>query len=319
MEWVISHQSVLEFWRKAPAKEALAKKALQVRKLSDELMSAKILLAKNPCKLSAPIHVLVGSANARNVTRNLVCHVTSSHFPRGSFIQVESGLVASSPELCFLQMAGTLSLIELIKLGFEFCGYYRLDDVSSDSHGFRADQALTNISKLKAYVAASSNVKGIKNARRALQYIANGSASPMETILVMLLILPYQLGGCGFSMPSLNHPVDVSHGAGRSSRYYCDLFWASEKVDVEYDSDIYHTGADRIARDGARRNALSSVGVTAIVVSKMQIMNVSRFREVAEVLGRLLGKQLKYPMPEFVVSHNALRSQLLSHATTETA
>ncbi len=213
-----------------------------------------------------------------------------------------------------MQMAGELSLVDLIVLGYELCGTYRLENAAQSEQGFRNDEPLTSVAKLRSYVAKIVNQKGRKKALRALQYIADNSASPMETILTMLLTLPYRLGGYGFKMPSLNYPVKVSHNAGRATdrnMLRCDLCWLDEKVVAEYDSDAYHTGAERIRRDAIRRNALTSAGMTMVTVSSVHVSNKTELEELALALSKLLGKRLKCPQPEFSHRQAELRKQIL--------
>ena len=312
MEWFICHQSALEFWRKSLAKEALAGKKVQPRSLSTKPMVIKGYPVEDSPGLSMPIHILVGSENARKVSKRYTSHISSGQFPSGSFIKAVPGLIVSSPELCFIQMASELSLIKLIMLGFELCGTYRLDPANEPERGFRDDQPLTSVAKLDTYVAKATGLKGRTKARRALRYIADNSASPMETALAMLLTLPYQLGGYGFPMPLLNCRIDIKtdvRRAANKSRLYCDLYWPDMQVDVEYDSDTYHAKPDRIAKDATRRNALISVGVNVITVSRRQIVNTGELRKVAEVLGKLLGKRLQYPK-KFLMQHALLRQEL---------
>ena len=282
-------------------------------------LNAEVLYAEKFWGLDLPLHVLVGSRNARKVNRNMRCHVSPGEFPDGSFVQIDSGLVVSSPELCFLQMAGKLPLIGLVALGNELCGKYRLGKENADGKGFRGDSPITSVDSLNSYAAKVAGLKGRKSALMALPFIADGSASPMETILAMLLVLPYRLGGYGFPMPLFNYRIDVKVGAGKTagkSKYYCDLYWPDKKVAVEYDSDAYHTGSERIEQDAIKRNALSSMGVTVVTMSRLQVIETSKLRESAEVLSRLLGKRLKCPAKEFKYRHAELRDQLLPKLPT---
>ena len=314
MEWFISHQSALEFWRQASAESVLANKKVRIKRLPSKPPDARKLHKENPWGLLAPLHILVGSSNARKATQNLRCHIVSREFPHGSFVQASPGLIASSPELCFLQMADELSLPELIALGYELCGSYRLDNEGESERGFRDDAPLTSVAQLKAYLIRSTGFKGHKKALRAVRFIAEGSASPMETALCMLLTLPYLLGGYGFPLPQLNYPVDARSGTEKARGkhpYRCDLYWAEERVDVEYNSDAYHANPERIARDAMRQNALSSVGVTVVTVTRRQIVDTARLREFAEGLGKLLHKRLQCPLPEFKARHTVLRRQIL--------
>jgi len=269
------------------------------------------LKTENPWNLTLPLHVLVGSDNARKSCKSLHCHISSGRFPDGSFIQMASGLIVCSPELCFLQMAGELHFIDLVEFGYEICGRYRIGKENAPGQGFRDDLPLTSVAKLCSYITKATGLKGRTNALKALRFIADGSASPMETVLTMLLTLPYRIGGYGFPLPMLNHRIEVTTNARKSKKYYCDLYWPSGQVDVEYDSDAFHTGPDRIAKDAIRRTALMSAGIAVVTISRKQLYDVRELREVAELLSQLLGKRLRYPKKEFAVRHAQLRRQLL--------
>jgi len=317
MKWIISHQSALEYWRNTKTKESFAGKKLRAVTPTTKSLGLNELKFECLRNITTPLHVLVGSRNVRKVRKDMYCHVSQGKFPDGSFIKTSSGLIVSSPELCFLQMASVLSFIDLIALGYEFCGSYRLDKESAEGKGFRDDLSLTNIASLQSYASKSVGRKGRMNALRALSFIAEGSASPMETVLAMLLTLPYRLGGYGFSKPLLNSRINVRKNIGKSksrsnkSVYYCDLYWPDERIAVEYDSDAFHTGSDRIFKDAIRRNALAGVGVKVVTVSRKQIVELEGLREFAVVLSKLLGKRLKYPREDFASSQNKLRLQIL--------
>jgi very-short-patch-repair endonuclease len=314
MEWIVSHQSALEFWRKAFSSEALTRKKLRSTALPTKPLDARELRLENPWRLGMPLHILVGNENSRKVSKSIKSHICTGKLPNGSFIQAASGLIASSPELTFLHMANELAFPELVALGYELCGSYRLDSDSEPDRGFRDDQPLTSVSKLSSYLTKAVGLSGHKNASKALRYIADNSASPMETILAILLTFPYRLGGYGFPKPLMNCPLRVSLEARKKmggGKYSCDLYWPDEQVDVEYDSDTYHAEQYRIAKDAIRRNALSSAGVAVVTVTRKQVVSTAQLREVAEVLGKLLEKRLMCPMPEFTAQHVKLRSQLL--------
>ena len=310
MEWFISHQSALEFWRQAQAKDIRDAKRLRVKGPPAKPLDARELYTKNPWGLSMPVSVLVGSNNACKATRGLECYIGSGPFPVGSFLAI-SGLTVSSPELCIMQMASILSFTDLVKLGYEFCGTYRLDKESEAIRGFRDDKPLTSVAKLDSYIAMASGLKGCKKARKALRYITENSASPMETALAMMLSLPYRLGGYGFPLPLLNCRISVTTDTKKKAETRrCDLYWPDAQVDIEYDSDAYHVGSDRISKDAIRRNVLASVGVTVVTVSRMQILKTAELRQVAKVLSKLLDKRLQCP-EGFSSCHALLRQKVL--------
>ena len=319
MDWIICHKSALEFWRRARAMDALSGKKPKGLKPPAEPHDTKELLRKTLRNFSTPLHVLVGKGNARKLCRNIRCHVSSGEFPNGSFVRIGSGLVVSSPELCFLQVAGESSFVDTVALGYELCGSYRLDRENGTGQGFRNDLPLTSVAGLSSYAVRAAGLKGRTKALKALRFISDGSASPMETVLAILLTLPYRFGGYGLPGPRLNYRIDVPINTGKvkgKSTYYCDLYWPDEQVAVEYDSDEYHTGSDRIAKDAVRRNALTGAGVTVFTVSRRQIIGTPRFRELAQALSKLLGKRIRHPytVVEFNRRHSKLLNQLL-HGT----
>ncbi|MDR2035386.1 MAG: hypothetical protein LBP91_01740 [Coriobacteriales bacterium] len=313
MKLYISHQSALEFWRKPKAKEALGNKRVQIERLSAKPADAKGLSAHESLGLALPLHVLVGSDNARKVSRSLVSHISTREYPCGSFFQAADWLFMSSPELCFVQMASELSLIELIVLGYELCGGYRLDCAEDSEQGFCSARPLTNAARLGSYIAKAVSHKGRTNAGKALRHIADNSASPMETALALLLGLPCKLGGYGLPAPLLNYHVKLPDTIKKSlgkNKLFGDLFWPDAKLDVEYDSDSCHTGSEQIKKDAVRRNALISLGITVITVSRMQINSTAELRTTAEQLSKQLGVRLRDPK-EFSARHALLRQQLL--------
>ena len=111
----------------------------------------------------------------------------------------ESSLCVVSPEVLFLEMAAQLSGIELVKLGYELCGVYSLPmsqpNYAGTPRGYSRRKALTSVARLTAHVASQSNNRSVKKARWALRYVLDGSASPRETELSMLMVLPRKWAG----------------------------------------------------------------------------------------------------------------------------
>ncbi|MCL2151322.1 MAG: endonuclease domain-containing protein, partial [Coriobacteriia bacterium] len=187
-----------------------------------------------------------------------------------------------------------------------------------NDRGFNDCLPLTDKTKLAAYLAQASGLRGHRQASRALQFVSENSASPMESVLAMLTSLPYRLGGYNLPMPLLNHrldaPTTLMRNSGRSF-FVCDQYYLEHKVDVEYDSDAFHAEAVPAERDLERRNALSALGVTVITVSWAQLKYVDKFDAVAKHLGRLLGKRIQLP-PGFEKKRAELRKLVLPAVTS---
>jgi len=314
MRLFISHQSALEYWRKRRALPNESARRRYRTELADAQASVNPELALG---LTPPIHIMLQAQADRRASESVCKHVFSGQTPVGCFVRADDGLMVSTPEFCFLQLAGKLSLIDLIEVGYELCGAYSLppfDDDSIPERGFYQRLQLTSTKKLAQFLKDMPNVKGCKKAWRALRYLCDQSASPMETKLAMLLTLPYKLGGYGFAKPELNHRIVLAKSSKRyfrKSYYVCDLFWGEEKVAAEYDSDQHHTGSERIANDSEKRNALASHGIRVVTITRRQLFNSTELEGSARTLAGYLGKRLFSKKSNFAAAHRELRKLLL--------
>ena len=324
MDIYIGYDSALRFWRRQGRTRGSYVHRQRRSKLPSRLIktnAASIERVLQVTGLELPLDILVAAPNARSKSRIQKTHVCSRPLPENSFISVGEGVYVSSPELCFFQMASQLTLIKLIELGFELCGSYTPSVINQGGENPAALSIsqfnlpkLTDEKRIASLVERMVGVHGYKLAAKALPYIADGSNSPMETILTMLLTLPYRLGGYGLRMPSLNYPVVPVKALRRTtgrSHFRCDLFWPEEKLAVEYDSEEYHGNIRKIAEDAARRNVLTSLGMPPIIVTKQQLYSVFESEKIAIQLARILGKQLKHKKPGFSEARYSLRKSLL--------
>ena len=323
MSIFISHTSALEYWRihrEAPALKAQRRKIALPRRLTE----ADIGLVEQLDGLKSPLHVMLGRAGARKVSRQATAvrqHVFSSEVIGDCFVNCGEGLFVSSPEFVFLQLAAELSLVKLILLGYELCGRYSLgeegasanDSAEADSRGFDLRPPLTDTARIAAFLQRMTGVKGHKKATLALRYISDNSLSPMETRLAILLTLPYRLGGYHLLKPKHNDrivPVKTARNNVSKKYYECDLFWPDYDLAVEYDSDRYHTGASRIAEDAGKRNALALMGITVITVTSQQFTSISEFEKVAQTIALCLNKRMQYKKEALYKAQRELRRLL---------
>lgn len=193
----------------------------------------------------------------------------------------ESALCVVSPEVLFLEMAALLSGIELVKLGYELCGVYSLPmsqpNYAGTPRGFNRRKALTSVERLTAHVASQSSNRSVKKARWALRYVLDGSASPKETELCMLMVLPRKIGGYGLGKPEIRHDFATSSEvllflSGKSTAF--DLYWPDAGVSLRY-TDEAHVG-DTNERKRNRRCHPSSepARLRVIQVSNRDIRHV---------------------------------------------
>lgn len=318
MVMILGHISALQYWRSIGALDPSCLKDVPVKgqrflaSIKPTATEINDLEQRGFSFLNKPIHLLVPNADARCRYKNAKCYILPKHLPRKTLFQISEDIVVSSPEYCFIQMATLLSFAKLVQLGFEMCGTYRIEEI--DQRGFRQAEPLSNTKKLNAFIRNAENTDGIVLARKAIRFIADGSASPMETLLAELLCTSRRLGGYGLPLPRMNYRIDTGRRAKRAaakSYYVCDLYWPEANLAVEYDSDMFHTGSDRIARDASRRNALAYRGIRVVTVTKHQIMNPVELERVANLLTKELGVRIRSRSNGNSFKQIAFRDELL--------
>lgn len=159
--------------------------------------------------------------------------------------------------------------------------------------GFRfRPQPLTSVARIARYLDKCDGMRGVKRARRAVRYLVDGAASPMEASLAARLALPNVLGGYNLPKMEMNRAVVVPDGVGaRPGKSYrvCDLLWPRQRVAVEYDSTAYHANAARMARDSARRGELKYAGIDVLTITAPQFFDFAAFDGQVRMLEKLLG------------------------------
>jgi hypothetical protein len=249
--------------------------------------------------LSLPVEVSTSSSGSRRYSKLARCHVVTGTIERSHVHDAGGDVQVASPELCFLQLAARLPLAKLVELGLEIWGSYSLPgpvahETLAEGKGFYGRQPLTSAQAIRRLIDTCGGANGATRASTALEYVADGSASPMESTLSILLTLPYRHGGYGLPMPDLNHRVaSGARGGGGRSSYRCDLYWPDAKVAAEYDSDMYHTGSTRIASDSIRRSGLALAGITVVSVTRRQVLSIAEFDKVARLLAKHMGRRLR--------------------------
>ncbi len=296
----INEQAACEGRRQLPLLQGSAQALLAAPRVDapPPLSCKKALVDDAAARLgiSEPIHLLAPERGQRRIAGGYRCH--SMNLPRaaGHYITLSENALIGSPALCLIQMVTCLSELQWLLLAYEFCGEYVLDP--SSPRGFLKRAPLTTAEELRALARELQGVKGAKTALRLSRLVANGSASPKETGLVLALCLPQNMHGCGLSLPVLNRSVGLGPSAraiyGRSS-CKCDLFWPG--VDVEYDSDLEHAGAEGGAHDSLRAAALAVEGIEVVHLYSKNITSLESFEAAAEMVGAKIGEKPAHGLP----------------------
>lgn len=218
--------------------------------------------------------LLVASPDARRGLPRGMFRIWGGGLPAGALCSMSEGLAVCSPEFCLMQLATELGEVRSVQLGFELAGSY--SSFPAAEGGMCSREPLSSVRSMTRFLDYAGSSRGGASARAALRYVADGAASPMEAILVMLLCLPLRLGGYGIPLPVLNQRIDLGGEGARSEdarllsgrhSLVPDLWWEGARLDVEYDSNAFHTGPDQIARDARRRAALTSMGIDCVTVT----------------------------------------------------
>ena len=257
--------------------------------------------------------VLVASAPGRRNDADTHCHVWSAPVPENSFLKAAPSVYVSSPEFCFLQMAGSLSLPKLIQLGFELCGCYVID--ARTRRGFtRTKRPMTTPVHLAKYLQATTKCYGHAKAMRALRWIVENSWSPMETDITILLTLPTRMGGYQMPLPKLNHRIDLpselQQRAGVAG-YCLDMVWPN-LTSLEFNGVEDHLSPISAGRDRTREMILRRMGIQLIVVTQYQVLRADEFDTTVKSLCMLLHRKYRIPTKAQMAKKHALRQELFS-------
>lgn len=298
-----SHDTALAYWREhfpldsEPGKPARISGVEKCAYKKADVLECVPETFRIPDK---PVDILLFDAGDRRWSKQVSCCVWTMAIPENAFYRVGS-MYVSSPEFVFLQMASKLTLSQLIALGCELCGTYVLLP-QGNTHPSAIDEyptriaPLTNVAALRTFAEKANRAHGKAKALRALNYVVEGSRSPMETMVYMLLCLPPKLGGYGIPKPDMNAeiPLDEEGQAiARRGSCYGDLCWPGASLDVEYHGEV-HVGAAQMKSDVGRELGIEHMGWRVITVTSAQVFDADRFEVVAREVASRLKKRL-YP------------------------
>lgn len=186
--------------------------------------------------------------------------------------------------------------VGIARTAMEFVGTYRLG--VGGAHTTYDRPALTRVDAIRAFaqgIPASCTYRhtgAFTTLRDVLPWVLEGSASPMETDLALMLTLPRDCGGCGMPKPQLNAvPKDA-----RALGHRVDMLWEDQRVVVEYESNEFHAGkgAQKVDADITRANGLRARGYTVLEITPGLLLDKVKYNGFVESLGRLLGMSLPH-------------------------
>lgn len=282
----LAHQSAFQYWAYHEVHETHKTSCSPAHK---DAPSATLLedASRFIIRQWGEVHVAVADDRSKRKIPNAQLHVRKVPYPSGSFYRIAPDVYVASPELCFLQAAQVLELVPLILYGFELCGTYAR--TGNLAHTRYQRQPLTSASKIKAYLAKSKGAAGIKRAQRASEYLVDGSASPRESMLTMMMSLPRLLGGFGMPKPQLNYAIKTNmldpRKSGELLTLHGDIVWPKAHIIVEYDGP-QHGQLDNHSLDKQRDHLLLDAGFETIRFTDDRIKKPEEIARLAATINK---------------------------------
>ncbi|MDY4041537.1 MAG: hypothetical protein SOY67_05485 [Collinsella sp.] len=248
--------------------------------ISDLIEARNVLAARGvPGGDLETVDVVVRSAGRRRDLAGTRAHVLGCELEPDSLLQIAPGALVTDVRLTALLSAQDLTFLELVEYYCEICGAYDLPLEPED--GYRERAPLTTVAELASYFERMANrVRGSKRARRALAYVREGLRSPLETAMVMMLVLPRSMGGFGMRSLLADHHLEIPpHARHLTRRSYlvCDAYLPSHKIDFEYHG-FGHDAEEQASIDDERVNTLRAMGIRVIAIRRWAFFDSAAFR-----------------------------------------
>ncbi len=241
------------------------------------------------------------------------CHQVAHDRMAGPFLVIDGGALCPAPEELIFQLFQCEDFVPFLTKCYELCGCYSVPMKKNERQTLSKALVLTTPEAARGYIARLNMAGGKVAAQKALCYVLPNSASPMETYLVILLILPPRLGGYGFPPPKLNWKIMPPRTAANRhpQPFYLDVFWPEFNLALEYDSDDHHF-ADRESayRDADRRAILKQMGIEVISVTRGQIQSIPKMDNVARAIAAHMGRKIRLNREGYQDKRLELHAQL---------
>ncbi|MFH5880394.1 endonuclease domain-containing protein [Arthrobacter sp. NA-172] len=152
---------------------------------------------------------------------------------------VFDGVRLTSPARTWLDLAQLMTIDGIVAAGDSIV-------VEHGENHPRPRKALASVEDLKAMVAAHPGMRGVRQARLALDLIRVGADSPRETQMRLLLVQ------AGLPEPTLNHVIFNTWGA---PAVWPDAAYVKERIALQYDG--WHHGEPEQYQRDIKRQALT--------------------------------------------------------------
>ena len=313
---IVGHGSALSYWRAARAAGAGADEGWSGKVFGsrDLRLSEQAHLAARLCGSGLPVDVVVSDRSACHNCQAVVDHVWRGPLQAAHLCGVGNGIMVCRPQVVLSQLALSLDRIELAKIACELAGTYGL--VPWADEPLVTDVApLLDMACFRGYArsAKALGVRGCSRALSALEIATDGSNSPRETSVALVLLLTRSAGGYGLPGFLMNHPIDLPEQLARLVGAHTlrpDFYWPRSRLIVEYDSDAYHLGARQKARDEARRLAFQAAGYALMTLNNEMLSDLGKLDIFMSEVARRLGVYRRPPSAQMLAARHEVHDRL---------
>lgn len=296
------------------------------------------------------LDVLISSESHRLGNKRVGYHLVTTALPYDALVELEKGIYITSPAYTALLYSRGRSLGETVMLLMELAGTYTLpadatpsiawggvwpepdedednnSELDVDTHPkskttvieqthYKCEPVVT-IKELKA-MARQATSSSDRTFKQAVRLIAEGSASPAESICYAMLSLPMSCGGFGCGSIGkgfrLNHTIRFDDNARNMASgipfAICDAYLEEANADIEYNGIGHELTAARV-HDGQRNNGLKGMGISVIAINRDQMRDITALEAIAKDLYRRAGKQFRYRIEGYRNRQNVLLNEL---------
>lgn len=309
----LGHESALRYWLTKRGDECLPDCSPDTSLANASANKGEIISSPLPfgCSEERPLHLLLPGKGGRRSNPGVREHQLSSVLPRGSFQSLTGTVRVASPELTYLLMAQSRGIQELAVIGCYLCGGFSISDEGRGYTGPR--DPLTTPENLSAFLDLMPGAYGLNKARRALRYVVPNTASPIETLLALTSSLPPMLGGRTMPQVAANQRIVVPERLQNlmaTDELFGDLYYASVKGDIEYDSYDFHTGRYRLDHTSTRRNVIEAAGIKVVSATWGQIKTFGLYQDFWWLVENNLGIRHKTFNKKQLLAQEALYCML---------
>lgn len=169
--------------------------------------------------------------------------------------------------------------------------------------------AISSAQSFEEFAFSIRYLHGLRRIRELTPYIIDGSASPIETNMVLICCLPAHMGGEAWEHPILNMRIDLSPAAQKlSGTAYCigDQVWPHIKLVIEENGEAYHSDRDGFALASGRRAALEAMGYIVQEINYRQMSDLEQLDQILLTIAEKAGFSSQPRTPAFIKSRYEL-------------